>query len=239
MRWLVVLACATGVARADRYPETYVDRPLVMYSGMTSLDISEDFERYTTGGIRYDNQLDVDIEHSFGFVELFVRAVGITAPIDITFPLGCDDSIGVGFTLYVPQTYLKYAYGESVGYVHKARIVPHVLALYAKGNVSTTEESLTPMMMPASAGTAVVAEIEVSAQVQLAPRLALDAGGGVAFPVTHSASLLIDPRASGYAFAEIVQTFHAWDFYANLGIDDLTDARVLYGSAGFVHRWGG
>ncbi|MGE5185375.1 MAG: hypothetical protein ACM31C_25100 [Acidobacteriota bacterium] len=240
MRWVVgVIACAAGVARADRYPETYVDRPLVMYAGMTALDISEDGERYTTNGIRYDNQLDLDVTHSFGPVEVSLRTVGITADIGAGILLGCDDSIGGGFTDYVPQTYLKYGYGEFFNYVHKARVVPHVLALYERVSMNVTQESLTPAMARASAGTIVATSIATSAQVQLTPRLSVDLGGSASFPVAHSSSLLVDPRASGDAYVELVQTLHAWDLYAHLGVGDLTETHYLYGAAGFVHRWGG
>lgn len=239
MKWVVVLACAAGVARADRYPETFVDRPLVKYAGMTSLDLSEDLARYTSSGTRYDSELDVFIDHSWGLVEVSLHLVGITATADVAFPLGCDDSIAVAYTNYVPQTYLKYGDGESLHYVHKALVLPHALALYETVDLVATEESLTPAMARASAGTTFTASLGASAQVQLARRLAIDFGGGASFPVIHSTSLLVDPRASGDAYAEIVQTIHAWDFYANIGIGDLTGTRYAYGSLGFVHRWGG
>lgn len=240
MRWLiVVIACVTNVAHADRYSETYVDRPLVMYAGMTSLDISEDLYRYSAGTTRYDNEFDLYVEHSFGPVAIAFHGVGIETHFELSVPLYCDDELTATFTNDVPQTYLKYAYGEAIDYVHKARVVPHVLALYENVSVGVFEESLTPAMASASAGSAWGASIGASAQVQLAPRLALDVGGGAFFPVTHSSSLQIDPRASGDAHVEIAQTFHAWDLYAYIGLGDITDTHYLYGSAGFVHRWGG
>jgi hypothetical protein len=53
-RLVCVAVCgASGLAGAETldYPETSVDRPLVMYGGMTSLDVSEDFYTYTQTGV--------------------------------------------------------------------------------------------------------------------------------------------------------------------------------------------
>jgi hypothetical protein len=88
--WLFAVA-VVGVGRAaaaePTYPESDVDRPLLQYSGMTSLDLGLDLPTYvhfdssgnaTTSNTalgRYKNA-DVVVSHSFGNVEVGARILG-------------------------------------------------------------------------------------------------------------------------------------------------------------------
>jgi hypothetical protein len=236
-------------AQPLEYPETSVDRPLLMYGGMTSLDVSEDFRTYTQMGVdangnptsatKIDNDLDLGLAHSFGLFQVSGRAVGPAAILGATAQAGCDATVGASLEWDVPQLWYRYAHAQGIGYTRRLLRVDHVLAVFAGASMYLVEESLTPANAPRSAGTLFGAHASATASVQLMPRLAFEFGAGVGGMLTKSSSLVDDrPTALG-AYAQLEETVHHWDFYANFTLANLTRSASPFWSAGVVHRWGG
>ena len=246
----VITACICGAAGAEpAYPETSVDRPLLLYGGMTSLDVSEDFYTYTQTGMdaagsptsatKINNELDLAVGHSFGLVEVSARVVGVAAIAGASAQLGCDAAISGSLEWDLPQTTFRYSYVEGIGYSRRMLRIDHHLALFVGARAYLLEASLTPLNAPASAGTLLGGHAGVSVTVQLLPRLAIQTGGSVSGALEKSTSLADDRPAALGAFVALQQTLHHWDLYASLSLSDLTRSAKPFWSAGFVHRWGG
>jgi hypothetical protein len=246
----LAVCCASTVAGAEdsTYPQTQVDRPLLMYGGMTSLDVSEDIYTYTQSGMdvnghptsttKYNNTLDLVVGHSFGLVEISGRVVGAAAIASASGQMGCEATMYGSLESDLPQTTYRYAYSEGIGYSRRLLRLDHRLALFAGASAYLLEESLTPSNAPASAGTLLGAHAGASVTVQVAPRLAFQTGAGVGGTIAKTSSLADERPVAFGPFAQLQQTVFRWDFYANFSLIDVTRSARPYFSAGFVHRWG-
>jgi hypothetical protein len=75
--------------------------------------------------------------------------------------------------------------------------------------------------------------------LQLAPRLALLASVTVGGPLARTSGFAANQVTAVGGVIDIERTFHRWDLYANVSLNDFGQLSGLYWSAGFVHRWGG
>ena len=169
MRWLLFAVALVGAGRAaaaePTYPESDVDRPLLQYSGMTSLDLGLDLPTYvhfdssgnaTTSNTalgRYTNA-DVVLSHSFGNVEVGARILG-----DPSGPYAQARALAYlgpipGALLMTAQikapssdSVADHEYTEGAGYTYKLAIVPHQLAVLADANLSISELGLKSIAM--------------------------------------------------------------------------------------------
>ncbi len=237
---LLLVVCG-GAAQAEPYPETYVDRPQLLYQWMTSADVSLDLSHYTdsAGTKHVDSELDLFSAFSLGEAEFGIRIVGSTETLSASLQLGRYGVVTGAFEYYVPQTTFRYAFAETLTYAYKALVVPHQLALYFYGNARLLEESLTPAMMLASAGSVLFVNFGTEAQFQLTRRLSIQNGFSFGVPVAQSDGLLISPSSDAGTYVQMVQTLHRLDFYANASFGDLAGIRNVAGSTGLVYRWGG
>jgi hypothetical protein len=248
---VVWLAVCCHVARADTpvYPETAVDRPLVRYGGMTSLDVSEDFYTSTQTGsdasgnptstTEINHELDLVVGHSFGVFDISARVVGVAAIAAASAQAGCDATIAGSFEWDLPQTTFRYSYVEGIHYTRRLLRLDHRLAVFAGANAYLLEASLTPTNAPASAGTLLGGGATTAVDMQLLPRLVLETGASVSGAIAKSSSLAVDRPAELGGFVQLQQTLHHWDLYANLNLSNVTRSARPFWSAGFVHRWGG
>jgi hypothetical protein len=192
----VLLVLGGGVARADVYPETAVDRPLLMYRWMGSADLSLDLSHYTDsdGTKHVDSEGDVFSAFSLGRVEFSLHIVGASDTASASVQVGNYGAVRTSFEYYFPRTTYSYAFAQELGYAYKALVVPHRLALYFTGWTRLLEESLTPAMMPASAGSALWINVGASAQFQLTRHLAIDQGFTFYVPALREPADLADRR---------------------------------------------
>jgi len=238
---VVALLAASTVAHADgEYPETSVDRPLVMYGGMTFVDVAADFYAHTdAGATKVSGGPDIALGHSYGPVQVSGRLVGISAIAGATVQVGCDGVIFGSVAWVIPNSAVVYGYAQDIGYSHRLVRIDHRFALFARAGASLAEASLTPSDEPATRGVVFVGRAGASATVQLLPRLALFAGLTVSGPFARSGSLTADDVTGVGGNLAIQQTLHHWDLYANASINDFTSTARVFWSAGFIHRWGG
>lgn len=265
MRLRYVVAAAVGVGRtaiADpTYPESDVDRPLLMYGGMTSLDLGLDLPTYaqttvdasgnamtsttTLGHYRY---ADVVFLHSFGSVEIGGRilddvsgpyvqgqALAYLGPIPGALSITAQVKVSEDYSVYT------HDYTETVGYLYKLAVVPHHLALLGAASLGISEFALKPTAMspPAPpAGTYVGGSVGVTAEVQVTTQFAIAIGASAYAPIHRPAAADTGSASLGTSTSLLYALRH-WDFYGQLGLGDVTDSRTPFASIGVVHRWGG
>ena len=249
---LVVIARTAGAqpAPAPEYPETVVDRPLVMLPGMTAFDAAEELSSYVTTTVdamgnmtstrHLGHALELSMTHAVGAVQLSFDAIGIYLTGSAQVAIGDRSRVSVSFAWADPQATVHYYYGEHASYGYRYPLVEHRVALWAAANVYAAEEALTPTMAPASSGSILSASVGGAVEVQLTSRLAVDVTVGPELLLGKSAALMLDvPSTSLGGHIQVTQTFHHWDFYVWIADGDLTRGRRPYGAIGFEHRWGG
>jgi hypothetical protein len=264
VRWVVIaLACWTRTATAQApsatpaatpaYPLEHTDRPLVLFPGMTTLDLSLDMPQYSTTSVdamgnttttkHFHHLLDLTIEHAFGSMQIGARAVDNTA--GPYFYVSGETMVGTG-AVYVdlyaevptPNSPVGHNYGQFFGYVYKALVAPKRLALLAGASVVISELQLTPAMQPASSGYESNFNVGGEVDVQLTSRLAFRLGPSVGVPIGHSASLPT-PRVYLNVDSSVLVALGHWDLYGQFFVEDVTHDVYVFFAVGFVHRWGG
>jgi hypothetical protein len=244
----------TATAVAPVYPQADTDRPLVLFPGMTVLDISVNFETFfatntdsmgnttTTRFIR--PELDLALEHAFGPMEVLAELTGNAyGPL---WAFSGQMMLGPGALSFTfdgqartPNSGISSLYDQIVAYSYKRLLLPHWLAIYAGGNVDLGEVKVTPTPAIENRDYSVYGQLSASIDVQLMPRLALDVGPSVDVVLAHSASLSGDTSTLNAGSALILALGH-WDLYGNFDVNDLLAHRPsTFSSVGFVHRWGG
>jgi hypothetical protein len=240
---------ATAAAEPQEYPLAEVDRPLVMYAGMATIDVSVDFATYTqsiatgTGGtmqtrISLGDSRDVDIVGMYSFGSVDVELGGVGSELLAASHLATGDVGAVHLTLSttVPRGN-DHDYGQTLGYTAKVRVVPHRLAAFAYVNATLRELATYPDGggPMSGSGERLSTSFGAGAQIQLTSRLALIAQPNLVIPVAHHGVPATTTELD--AFSELELAFRDWDLYAQFALDDVTNARLPFASAGFVHRW--
>jgi hypothetical protein len=259
MRLLVSVVAVAGVGRVaaaePSYPESDVDRPLLLYSGMTSLDLGLDLPTYvhfdTSGNAtksntalgRYRNA-DVVLSHSFGNIEVGARILGDPSgpyaqarAIAYLGPIPGALSMTAQIKAPSSDSVADHEYTEGVGYMYKLAIVPHQLAVLAAANVSVSELGLKPIAMSPPAppsGTYVYAGIGLTAEVQLAAPFAIAVGAGLSGPIRQPHELGTGSAALETSMS-LLYALHEWDFYCQPGLTDITSSRRPFVNFGAVH----
>ncbi len=251
VRAAFALCFTCGVAHADPYPEAEVDRPLLRPSGMTALDIGIDLVTYrfletqadgTTKavdtGFGANRELDVAVTHGFEGFEIFGRTTGYADNYvfegDVSVYVG-PGAVFASVVAYVPylDSTIHYEYDETIGYTYKRALVPGLVAIAGGASAGPSEISYKG----GGSGTRFGGAVNGLGIVQLLPRLSLQAGLNVDFPLGHSAA--ISPYATTLNLSSQLQlVLGHWDLYAQFFVDDVTKVAIPSGAVGFVHRWG-
>ncbi|MBV8763241.1 MAG: hypothetical protein JO257_38515 [Deltaproteobacteria bacterium] len=164
--WFVVAIVGAGRAAAAEptYPQSEVDRPLLLYGGMTSLDLGLDFPTFvettldangnamtSKSTLGHYHDADVVVLHSFGNVEIGARVLGHpTGPylqgrvLAYLGPVPGAVSITAQIKAPQPSSVIDHEYSENVGYTYKRTVVAHQLAIEADAYASFSELSLKP-----------------------------------------------------------------------------------------------
>src|SRR3954453_17934382 len=159
---------AAGPATAEPiYPESVVDRPLLLLRGMTTLDLGLDFRTYlqttvdangntatSKTSLWDDHAGDIVVTHSFGSFEIGGRLLGNkTGPFlqahlrTYLGPIPGALTITADIKATQENSAFDHEYFEDVGYTYKAVVVSHQLALYGNANVEITEVAFKPAAM--------------------------------------------------------------------------------------------
>jgi hypothetical protein len=260
--FVIALGCPSS-ARAQTasetprvFPEAEVDRPLVLFAGMTAFDFSfilptlriamTDAMGNATIGVSRLGQyvgFDAAFQHSLGTVELFGGysgyQYGSTLTAGVRIDLGRFGSMDVLAFDEIPRdTNVDYSYGQQVTYFYKRIIAPHRLALVGRVGASIQELRITPLMQPTVSGAYVSSFVGVDAEVQLTSRLAVDIGSSVDVPAYASSGLTSESTTLN-PYVELLFALRRWDFYAYLSASDITRTPFPFASFGVRRRWGG
>jgi hypothetical protein len=254
-----VIAASTAAADpAPSYPISEVDRPLVLYAGMTTLDLGLDFPTYLHTTVEPDGtysvskttlghytDADVVLTHSFGTVQIGGRILGNPSgpfaelrALTMLGPVPGALGLTADFKAPQPSSTIDYEYSQVLYYSYKVALVPHQLALDAAANVELTEAALKPDNGAAPAGTQIFSAIGVAVEAQIMPQLAINGAANLFVP-------LRTPEGLGTYFTSVAAStgllyaLGHWDFYAQLGISDVSHYRLPFLNVGAVHRWGG
>jgi len=214
------------------YPEAYVDRPIILFPGMTQLEVDEQ-ARSTTTATLSNTTPDVYVRHSVGSIEL-AADLGYDAVVQASFDTRSE--IGVFVVRAVsgaPQIDHSLHEAQAAELQQKWHLVPGRLAAFVELGVSLSENRL-----PLQSGTltwshAVDSFVVGQAQLQVTSKLAVLLGAEYDHPSDQSAS----PHfvSSADALTSLVLALGSWDLYANFNVDDLGDQRLLYLEAGFAN----
>ena len=253
---IALVRVASAQPATPEYPEADVDRPLLMYAGMTRLDISLDFPTYvttstdpvtgltttSTSSLGHTSNIDIAVAHSFGPAEVTGQLVGDNGTADVyagvRIRIDSRSAFDLELGFEIPEGNIRYDYFQDFGYVYRALRVPQHFVLYGFVGGSTTEFAVQPPTDFASPGYYTAASVGGSAEVQLASRLSLYVTPRLSIPISHSSRPTPAATSLGESSGLLLVLGH-WDFYAQLAFDDVTGHRHPFANAGFVHRWGG
>lgn len=249
MRLLPAVALASfalvGPARADSFPQMIVDRPLVLWAGMTSADVGIDFPTYQTGLSSHTalgdyHDLDFSLHHAFGGVQLGVQFVDsfqgpiVSAGVRAMLGPGALD-LDTSFRLPTDASGIDHEDGAAARYVYKAIVAPGTFAVYMHGGVSAAEYSFVDQYPYPMSGHRIAVSAEGGIELQLAPEVTATLGANAVVPIDDT----MNGRASPAAGGQLTYVFDRFDVYANLWVYDLFKVRLPYAGVGVVTRFGG
>jgi hypothetical protein len=254
------VACCAHIASAQAppaidpalaYPIEITDRPLLLPSGVISLDISLDRSSYIQNSVDangnmtrfvtssgHEHDADITAGYGFGPVEVDARIVFQLAQLGASIDLGSGLGIvTAAFQYYEQLSYRPYDYAQYLAYDFKIDAIPKLLRFTGGASAHLAELSLTPMGAAAASGTTIAVTAGGGATVQIQRRVALSVGASVGKVVSYSPGLLSDtgPDLEGYATLNV--SFHRWDLYAQGGYDYVSGMALPFAAIGFVHRW--
>jgi hypothetical protein len=235
MGFLLASARVASADLADSYPQTVVDRPLVLLPGMTELFVDEQLSSTTTQNLG-NRTPDLEVVHAFG-------------PIEIMADLGEYAELHVSLATHtMPETVEIYGLtgvSQKDGSLHEAQgayagqrfhLLPGLLAAVGGIGFTVSENRLRDSTGMLSWSQVLEGFANARVEVQLARLLALTAGISGEVPLVHFGGPdFVSSLAAGGGF---ILTLGTWDIYAYVGLQDLTDRRLLYLTAGFSKRWG-
>ena len=240
------------------YPVEVTDRPLLMFAGMTLLDVGIDFptvnettvdamgnQTTTTSKLGHYVLPSLYVRHSFGAVQLFA-GTDLTPGGDFYFA-GGGIRIGRGvvnltvtysssedLVVSVEKKESGYIFDERASYTHKTLLVPRRFSLIGFAGVAVEKLSKTPTTSMPTSRTSSSLFASGGGTVQLARRLALYAGPSLNVPLMGTdASTTIDART------QLLVAGRHWDFYGNFELHDLTETRHPFLGFGVIRRYSG
>ena len=231
------------------YPLELVDRPLLMFAGMTYIDLGFNFPTYvttttdatgatTTMRTRLGEHFypDLSFAHSFGVVEVFA-GTGITSYVGGDVRIGdLPARVSAAFSLLDLGVGVHYDLGQRVSVAYKWIAVPHRFEIYAGTSFLLREVSEDrPMEMPSS-GTMAVLDPDIAPTLQITRRLAISENIDVAIPVANTSNVSL--KVKGNALTQLTFALRHWDFYGQVGVWDFTDTHLLFVAFGAVFRFG-
>jgi hypothetical protein len=197
-----IVACSLRLASAQtppaalvapmtspEYPLAITDRPILLYPGMTELDLSEDFPTYTRTtvdamgnatttrtGLADNRTPALNVAHAFGPVQVSV-GLGQLAGAEVNLNTGVVPEV---LTLWVSSSFLSkyqdpnfYYDRQGFGIGHKVHVAPGRFAVYGGGSVSLIEHASTLDNGMVSADHVVWLGVGATAELQLTRRLAV------------------------------------------------------------------
>ncbi len=242
---LLVCVCFVGVVHADVYPLEDVDRPTLLNPGMTTFDMSADVNVYITGtvpttgqptGYTHDTTSDLELSHQFGPVQATIIADDRDLAGTVLVRITHGGALFVGGDTFVDTQAVTNERALRGGYMYKLVAVPHRLAVYASGGLSLAVFDLATEMLPPIGVHDVTLFGSAAGELQLTRRLALTMTASFSGPLAFSP--LLDERPGASLFATALFAFRRVDLYVQLGLGDLANIVLPFGSLGFEVRWG-
>lgn len=252
MRFALVLVLITAAGRAvrgdDGYPPELTDRPLLRPAGMWALDLGVDLpeafttttdmgKKTSTSSSLGDTVIpDLELGRSFGQVSLFA-GIGSTFYGGVDLQLG-DRPVNVfaSYGVFPHVDNIHHYDAEAIGVAYKHLVAAHRLALYADASVRALELDVGAMGgQPASSGVITSASAAVSAEVQLARRLALSIGPDVGVPISNSSNLVTSLAGGGGS--SLLLALGRFDLSTAFGAHWIRGHRLLTISFGGELRW--
>lgn len=229
---VVGLLLAAHAARADEYPTTYVDRPLNLLPGMTSLDVDEQLSSNLSETFGHRTP-DLAVAHGFGPVEVLAD-LGDYAELHLSLTThSVPESIEIFGLTGVPQKDHSLHVAQGVVAGHRFHVVPGALAIVGAVGMTVSENRLSTLEWTQVLGGYANANVELQV---LPHQLALTAGLSVNVPIAQLGGP--DFVSSLGAGGGVIVTLDTWDIYVNAGATDITDHQFPYLVGGFSKRWG-
>jgi hypothetical protein len=203
------------------YPDELVDRPLVLLSGMTQIEIADALYDRDVPRLVADTP-DVGVEHSFGPIAIDA-SFGPGASLAILIPTGrFPDAVVIGASTSAVAPDKTVFVSEYLNAEHKFVAVPHGLAfVVGAGGLYDEERIHAPgLQWVRVAGAGVSAQVEI----QLASSVAFYGGAGISFPLSASTHLDFQPGFDARTGVSLTIA-NTWELYG---------AGTLSGAAGTV-----
>jgi hypothetical protein len=233
---VVGLVLAARAAHADEYPTTFVDRPLNLLPGMTSLDVSEQVSSFPMETFGHQTP-DVIVFHGFGPLEVGAE-LGQNAVLHLSLTThSFPESIEILALSGAPQKDHSLHLAQALVAGQRFHVVPGALAITAVVGATVSENRLSTLEWTQVLAGYATANVEL----QILPhQLALFAGPAVNVPITTWGGP--DFASTLGAGGGVMLTLGTWDIYVSAGARDITHHATHYAlpylDGGFTKRWG-
>ncbi len=231
---LVMWVWSAGVAHADEYPVSDVDRPLLLSPGMTAFDIAADVSTYiatsdpNTGqptSYTHDTTSTLAIAHQFGRFEVNVDAYSRDLAATVLVRTTDGAAVFIGGDAFEDTTYVNAnhvdtkaitsEYAQRAGYSYKLVAVPHRLAVYANVGLQAFMFDIVSNTISPTSARELFLFGNVSAELQVTRRLAFSLSPSLSAPLAYTKVLGDVPAASIAAGA--IYAFRRVDIYVHRG----------------------
>lgn len=242
-RRLGLLAALIFSARAhadDRvYPLAITDRPILLPTGVTELDVSVNFPTYVDNG--HVTGLTDHVTSNFGLTHAFDdwelgagigRFASLGASID-THAVPAVITLSAVFS--APQLDHSYYREQDASIAQKWFVRPRQLAFFMRAGVALAELDEQNSMRIAPSHV-IGSYASALCEVQLGRRLGLYLGANGAVPLTHSET--IDVGTGFGASADLLVAFQRWDVSTSSAIFETRGHLLPSLYFGVAHRWG-
>ncbi len=241
-------AAGPGEDSPPEYPTVSVDRPVLLFTGMTTVDVAGRLAHSPAGALDLADASAVTahttatpglaLAHAFGRVQLGAY--------------GTRDAAGASIAVQsreVPGGYVElsaedlavgpgggYDYKQSLSYVYKKVVAPHRVAFFMGFGANIAELKITLPTQVTAAGHIAAIAVNVAGEVQVTARLSAALAARVDSDVDHSKKLPSDQYLD--VGVRVRLATHRLDVYGAFAFTDVTHTAAFSASVGVLGRFG-
>ena len=230
------------------YPTSSVDRPVLLFDGMTTVDVSGEVEHLPDGALDLSDASAVTahtrttpglaLAHSFGRVRIGAYGTRDAAGASVAVQ---SSEVPWGYVELAAQDLAVgagggYDYKQSLSYFYKKLVTPHRFAFYMGFGANIAELKITLPTAVTTAGHIAAIAVNVAGEVQITERLSAALTARVDSVVDHSKELPSDQYLD--AGVRIRVATHRFDLYGTFAFPDVTHTTALAASVGALCRFG-
>ena len=232
------------------YPTVSVDRPVLLFGGMTTADLSADVAHFPAGAFDVAEASsttahthatpDLALAHSFGTVQIAAYGTRYAAGASVAVQ---SSAVPWGYAVVSVQDFSVgdgdgggYEYAQNLSYFYKKIVTPHRFAFYSGFGAHLSELKITLPSTVTITGHVATISANVAFEVQATERLSVALTARVDSVVDRSNGLTGDQYLDAGATMRVAT--HRFDLYGHLAFTDATHTAALAASVGALCRFG-